>query len=174
MFPLPPNPGWEGLHPLVIHFPISLLLVAPAFIIIGMIFRRHARGFFMAGFILVLLGTVSAFVAVQSGKAAGELAERTPEISAVLERHEDLAETTVTVFSVLALYYALLLFGPSLLKKELSRKFYAAAYIVFLLSYAAGSAVLVNTAHNGGRLVHEYGVHSMMGDSQPDAGSDKN
>ncbi len=173
MLPLPPNPGWEGLHPLVIHFPIALLLVAPAFVIIGMIFNRHARGFFLSGFFLVLLGTASAFVAVQTGKAAGELAERTPEISAVLERHEDLAETSVTVFSVLTIWYALLLFGPALLKKELPRKFYAAAYVIFLFIYAAGSAVLVNTAHNGGRLVHEYGVHSMMGDAQPDAGSHK-
>lgn len=32
---LPPIPNWTGLHPLVIHFPIALLLVTPLFIIAG-------------------------------------------------------------------------------------------------------------------------------------------
>ena len=28
MIDLPPVPTWDGLHPLIIHFPIALLLVA--------------------------------------------------------------------------------------------------------------------------------------------------
>ena len=56
---LPPIPSWTELHPLVIHFPIALLLVAPLFIIIGMIVNpQKGRPFLIAALILMLLGTV--------------------------------------------------------------------------------------------------------------------
>jgi uncharacterized membrane protein len=163
MFTIPPNPGWEGFHPLVIHFPIALLLVAPLLVIAGLFLKNHARGLLLGGFILMVLGTISTYVAVPTGKAAGELAERTPEISVVLAHHEELAETTRAVFTVLTLLYVVMHFGPGLLKREFSRKVILITHLVFLLLYGAGALILANTAHNGARLVHEFGVHSMMG-----------
>ena len=35
---LPPIPSWDGLHPLVVHFPIALLLAAPVLLLAGMVF----------------------------------------------------------------------------------------------------------------------------------------
>ena len=35
MLQFPPFPLWDSLHPLIIHFPIALLLVCPLFILIG-------------------------------------------------------------------------------------------------------------------------------------------
>ena len=35
MLQFPPFPTWDSLHPLIIHFPIALLLVCPLFILIG-------------------------------------------------------------------------------------------------------------------------------------------
>ena len=35
MIEFPPIPSWDGLHPLIIHFPIVLLLVAPVLVLIG-------------------------------------------------------------------------------------------------------------------------------------------
>ncbi len=32
----PPFPSWDGLHPLIVHFPIALLLVAPLFVVLGL------------------------------------------------------------------------------------------------------------------------------------------
>jgi hypothetical protein len=34
--------------------------------------------------------------------------------------------------------------------------------LAFLVLYSAGALLLVNTAHNGGRLVHEFGVRAMV------------
>src|SRR5579863_9102804 len=92
---LPPIPNWSEIHPLIIHFPIVLLLVAPLFVLAAMVMNpQKARPFLIAALTLMVLGTVSAFVAVGSGEAAAAVADRTAAVSAVLESHEELAHTT--------------------------------------------------------------------------------
>ena len=163
---LPPIPSWTELHPLVIHFPIALLLVAPLFIIVGMIGNpQKGRPFLIAALVLMLLGTAGTFLAIATGEAAGEVAQRTPAMSTVLERHEDLAETTRIVFSVLTLIFAAILFLPRLLKHEAAGAVARILPLAFLLLYGAGTVILVNTAHNGGRLVHELGIHAGISQS---------
>ncbi len=162
MIEFPPIPSWDALHPLIIHFPIGLLLVAPVLIVLGLFMKKSGRSFAMAALVVMALGTASTFIAVSTGEAAGELAERTPAVSKVLEHHEELAETTRVIFSILTVVFAVILFGPRLLRKELDRVPSAVLTLVFLLLYLAGSVVLTNTAHNGGLLVHEYGVHALV------------
>ena len=159
---LPPIPTWDGLHPLIIHFPIVLLLVAPLFVILGAIMPKSSRAMYLAALLLMVLGTLAAFVSYQTGEAAGKLAERTPEISAAIERHEELAETTRLLFSILTVIFAAMLYVPKLFKFEFGRKAQALAAIVFLFFYASGALVLVNTAHQGGMLVHQYGVRALV------------
>lgn len=158
---LPPIPSWTELHPLVVHFPIALLLVAPLFIAAGILMNpSKGHPFLIAALALMLLGTAGTFLAVATGEAAGEVAQRTAAVNTVLQRHEDLAETTRIVFSVLTLIFAALLFLPRLLKREATIVSARILPLAFLLFYSAGAVILVNTAHNGGRLVHELGVHS--------------
>lgn len=158
---LPPIPNWTELHPLVIHFPIALLLVAPLFIVGGILVNPlKGRPFLIAALVLMVLGTAGTFLAVATGEAAGEVAQRTAAVSAVLGRHEDLAETTRIVFSVLTLIFAALLFLPRLFTREATGASSRILPLAFLLFYCAGAIVLVNTAHNGGRLVHELGIHA--------------
>src|SRR5512142_2113369 len=95
MFQLPPLPSFDALHPLIIHFPVVLLLVAPLFVLMGALLPpRKARPVLAAALLLMLLGAVTVFFAIVTGEAAGNLADRTPQINAVLERHEHLAEQT--------------------------------------------------------------------------------
>lgn len=160
---LPPIPSWTELHPLVVHFPIALLLVAPLFIVCGIIANApKGRPFLVAAFVLMLLGTGGIFLAVATGEAAGEVAHRTASVSAVLERHEDLAEATRMVFSVLTVVFASLLFLPRVFKLEATSASARILPLAFLLLYAAGAVLLVNTAYHGGRLVHELGIHTGM------------
>ena len=158
----PQIPSWDALHPLIIHFPIALLLVAPLLVVLGILFRNQGRGLLIAALIIMLLGTIGIYMAVATGEAAGELAERTPGVAAVLERHEELAQTARAIFTALTIVFAAILFTPAFFKKALSRKSTAAISLAFLLFYAAGAIVLANVAHQGGRLVHEYGVRAMM------------
>lgn len=163
MFQLPPIPALDGLHPLVIHFPIALLFVAPLFILIGAVLQpRQARPLFYSALVLMVLGTASIFVAIESGEAAAKLADRTPEINRIIEHHEDLAETTRNAFSILTVVFAAVLFVPMAFKKELSRIASTVIPLAFLCFYVAGMAMVANTADQGGRLVHQYGVHAMI------------
>ncbi len=43
MFPPLPT-DWSGFHPLVIHFPIALLLVAPVLVVVAMVARNNSVG----------------------------------------------------------------------------------------------------------------------------------
>ena len=166
MLELPPMPAWDGLHPLVIHMPIGLLLVVPIFILIGALLpSSKGRPFLLGSLILMTLGTVSAYVAIETGEAAGKLVERTPEISAVLQRHEALGERTLLIFSTLTVMFAAILFLPSALRRNPTRTYSLLAPLVFLGFYLAGTIVLVNTGHNGGRLVHEFGVQAIVAPS---------
>ncbi len=163
MISLPPIPTWDGLHPLIIHFPIVLLLTAPIFILVAMFMPvRPGRHIYSAGFLLLLVGTISAFVSYETGEAAGKLAERTPEINAAIEQHESLAETTRLLFSVLTVLLGAFLAIPKLFKIEPTRAIIVSVSAVFLLFYASATVVLVNTAHQGGMLVHQHGVHALV------------
>ena len=184
----PPLPPWDGIHPLIVHFPIALLLVSPLFVLLGFL-PKVGRGFALAGLVLMVLGTIGAYVAVESGEAGAELVTRTPEVAPVLQQHRELADTVRVLFTVLTAVWAVLLFGPALLK---NKKLPAAAptpasasppkirnassnastpstapaaaptvaKIAFLVAYLLCAIVLANVGHLGGRLVHQYGVQA--------------
>jgi uncharacterized membrane protein len=159
MFTIPPLPTWNALHPLIVHFPIALLLVAPLFIVAGIALPRNkAKHAILAGFVLVLLGTGSLIFAVETGEATADQVNKTPQIQSVLHDHEELAETTEAIFGAVTVLFAALLFVPRFFRKEVTIRTFRMALSVLLLVYIAGILSLVNTAHAGGRLVHEFGV----------------
>jgi len=170
MLQFPAIPSWDGLHPLIIHFPIALLLIAPIFIVVGAVLTpAKGRSYLIAAMVLLLVGTVAIFVAVETGEAAGKLAERAPGMEQVLETHESLAERTQAVFSVLSVIFLALLAVPWLLQRADTRLTTTILPLAFLVLYSAGALLLVNTAHNGGRLVHEFGVRAMVTSASADA-----
>ena len=166
---LPPWPGWDGLHPLVIHFPIALLMIAPVFVLLALAVRSHSIEFARGALLLLALGTVATYVAISTGKAAGELAEHTDAINAVIGHHEEMAETTVTTFTVLTLLYAVFVLGPGPLRRLRTPAAALVTNAVFLVVLAGASLLVVNTAHQGGRLVHQLGVHAIMPPAPPTA-----
>ncbi len=163
MFQFPPVPSFDGLHPLIIHFPIALLFIAPVFIVIGAVLApRRGRSLLYSALLLMVLGTASIFFAVETGEAAGKLADRTPEINALLEHHENLAETTRLMFSILTVLFAVILLAPLVRRREPGRLASTVLPLVFVVVYGAGMVLLANTADHGGRLVHQLGVHAMV------------
>lgn len=171
MIHFPPIPSWDALHPLVIHFPIALLLVVPFLILVGALRPpEKGRTILYVALALMIAGTLGTFLAVASGEAAGRIAERTPQIDAVLERHEELAEATRIALSVLTVVFAAILLIPVILKKTSNRLVSTVLPLAFLVLYGGGILLLTNTAHNGGRLVHEFGVRAAVKPSPVPAG----
>ena len=163
MITLPPIPSWEGLHPLIIHFPIVLLLISPFLILIGALLpREKGRALLYTALGLMVVGTLSTFLAAATGEAAAKLAERTPQINAVLEQHEELADLTRGVFLFLTVIFAAIILAPKAFHKLSGRLVETALPLIFLVLYGVGAVLLTNTAHNGGRLVHEFGIRAMM------------
>jgi uncharacterized membrane protein len=166
MIDLPQIPSWNALHPLIVHFPIALLFVAPLFVILGIVVGPlKGRAFLVSALILMALGTASIFVALETGEGASELVRSTSAGREVLRQHQDLAETTQVLFTLLTVVLAVLLCAPRLLRRQLGLQVTVALLAVFLLLYITGVLFLVKTAHRGARLVHEFGVKAPVASS---------
>lgn len=150
--------NWSSAHPMIVHFPIALLLAAPLFILIGAILAPpKGRPFLISALILLGLGTAGLFFAVPTGEAAAGFAARNDAVSATLQRHKSLAFETRGVFVLL-----LALYGAVLLPRAVLRRGRLSATVLplaFLLFYCTGAALLLETAQHGNALVHTFGVH---------------
>lgn len=158
----PPLPSWESAHPIVVHFPIGLLLVAPLLVILGLILRPHERGLFIAALSLMVVGTLASWIAVETGEATAGLGVVPDEGAPILERHAQLAENARSAFTVLTLAFGALVLVPMIWKKDLEHRLTIGLAVGFLLFYGAACLLLVNASHAGGRLVHEFGTTAWM------------
>ncbi|HUY95995.1 MAG TPA: DUF2231 domain-containing protein [Terracidiphilus sp.] len=160
---IPSMPSWESLHPLVIHFPIVLLLLSPMFVLVSALLSPlRSRPYMIVGLVLLTAGTASLWLAAETGEAAAEIADRTQEINAVILAHEHLASQTRLIFSALTLVLGGIFVLPHFLRRPVTRVHSTILPLVFVAIYSLGAVALVNTAHEGGRLVHQFGVHAMM------------
>ncbi len=150
------SPVWNGLHLLIVHFPIILLLAAPFLVIVSIgLPAAKRRPFLGSALTLMVLGTAMTFVAVTTGEAAMKVVGSAPAIKVALEEHQSLAETTRELFIMLTLGFAALLFAPRLLGRELESRINTALLAIYLVFYATGALFLVHTALQGGQLVRE-------------------
>jgi uncharacterized membrane protein len=163
MLQFPPLPTWDSLHVLIIHFPIALLLLSPLFVLISAVpAPPRGRPYMIGAIVILFLGTLSLFIAGSTGHAAAELAERGGAVDAVLEAHEDLASETQIVFAGLSAILLGMYMIPKVLRCPENRLFATFLPLAFLALYSGGILFLLNTAHAGGRLVHEFGVHALV------------
>ena len=150
----------ELWHPLVVHFPIALLLVGTLFRAGGALPAARGRlSFFRpAGRMLLALGTAGAWVAVYTGSLADSIVVRSLCDPTVLETHEHLAYRTAYLFvgyvaADLALFGARRwLAASSHRRTKLLRRALLAAVLGLTL---AGSATLMYVGHLGSKLVYQ-------------------
>jgi len=162
VFSLPDLPDFHALHPLVIHFPIALLLVAPVFIVLAALWFRHQTAFAISALLLMLMGTAGAWISAATGNAAEGVVTKTDEIRPVLEQHQRLGLMTRNLFTLLTLIYGVALAAPALFKWSVPNKLSLAWQAAFLAAYLAAALILANAGHLGGRLVHEFEVLALF------------
>ena len=140
----------ESVHPLVVHFPIALLLTTLFLDGLGLVFKRpglHRIALWNLG-----LGAFGAAVAVRTGLEAAEIAKHNLEIHQVMELHRKLGIATLSL--------ATLVFGWRLLARD---RLTTRARALTLLIMLAMAGTLSFGAHLGGRLVYEFGVGGVYG-----------
>jgi uncharacterized membrane protein len=172
MFPLelPPQPPWEGLHPLVIHFPIALLFVTPVFVLLAGVLGKYGRWFGLTALILLVMGTVGGYVAVSTGDAAFDVLEEIDDDGwEVVEQHQDAAKKVQSLFVGLTVLYAVILALPLVIWKLNAWFYWFIANLVFLALLMVVNIQLANAAHLGGRLVHQYGARAVLIEPVEDA-----
>lgn len=142
----------ESVHPLVVHFPIALLMTALFLDGVALVFKRpglHRVALWNFG-----LGTLGAAVAVLTGLQAARIAKHSFEIHQVMELHRKLGIATLIL--------GVLVVGWRLFKRD---HLTARGRFLTLLAMLAMAGTLAFGAHLGGRLVYEFGVGGVYGKS---------
>ena len=133
------------LHPLIVHFPIMLLMLAAVIQIIGLAVFKREFGWLVVG--LALAGVVSAWLS--SNIFHPHTIGLSPAAQQILIEHEQYADITFWLGFV-----GLVLKAASMLLLKMKWWVEAAATIVLV-----GAAVAVALAgHHGAELVHKFGI----------------
>lgn len=144
----------EHIHPMIVHFPIVMLVVVAASDVLLM-----ARGGDLAGAVALsrislsalVVAAVTAVLAYVFGDMALDAAVSKGFPEAALETHEGLGTTTMLIIVVLAL----LRLGAFWRKIDLG----GGRGWVLTLASVAGMVVMLLAAYHGGQLVYQLGVN---------------
>ncbi len=139
----------EIWHPLSVHFPIVLVLVALVFKGLGI--RNSNNSWNTAGSLLLYLATVSAWIAIYTGDLADGIVSRKICDPTVLKDHENAAY----ILGWLVLSASII--DVLLLTVLLRVRQFVFKSIVFLL-LLVGSGYVIYTGHSGASLVYQQGA----------------
>ncbi len=161
MVQLPMIPDWDGIHPLLVHWPLTLFFLAPVFALIAALTKAtFRRTFLLSSLAAMLLGTISIYVAFDAGESAA-INNPVSEASAVMEHHHELAGLARSSLTGATLFFSLTLL--LCLSFHLSlRELTAVLPLGSAIFYGFGLFWLVHTAYLGERLVHEFGIGGIV------------
>lgn len=145
------NPLPDPLHPAIVHFPIVFILLGTVVAVAAIFWRRYQLPL-LAG-LLLGLGAVGAWVAVETGESDGGLVENiSPQGESLLDSHENWARRTLIVAAVAAAAA-----GVSVGLFWYPRAARGVGVVAAAIALAASYAVY-QTGHRGGALVYKHGA----------------
>tara|TARA_R100000935_G_C2763030_1_gene134442 strand:- start:86 stop:574 length:489 start_codon:yes stop_codon:yes gene_type:complete len=136
----------EVWHPLFVHFPIALLLVATLFKIAGL----WAKGKFLdlPASILLVLGTIGGWLAIYTGDLADGIVSRNLCDPTALKDHENNAYIMIWLFTAALLVDLVFQSGFLKIKTSIARG-------VLIILMIIGSGYLAYVGHTGATLVYQ-------------------
>ncbi len=133
------------LHPMLVHFPVALVVFAGILAVVAWIWNKPRLH--QIARVNLIIGTLCAILTMISGLAAeGDVFTIDPQHD-VLERHELLAMISLVLLVVLSVW-------AIWKRKDWALKVPTIFTIVLLIAHLA----VVGTAFYGGKLVYNYGV----------------
>jgi uncharacterized membrane protein len=135
----------DHLHPMIVHFPIALIMVGFGAEVIALFFRKE-KCLSKTGFYLMILGSLAAI----AGWASGHLFTEEPtqgEILKVFSQHETGAFITMILIVAGTLFRVWLLLAK---KEETGLKWIAFGF--YLLAFSA----VIYTGYMGGTMVYNF------------------
>lgn len=136
----------ERIHPMLVHFPIALLITSVFLDFLRLVTKRD--NFERSAFHLLFLGALSCIPALIFGHIAADVASDRPRIADTIETHEALGFITALSFIILLIARYIFVKNDSFSK---IRPYYLIAAVI-------GIGLLLTTAYYGGQLVYDYGA----------------
>ncbi len=144
-------PGWApNIHPVLVHFPIALLVTAAVLDLAGWLLRRNRR-LRDAATLLYIIGTVGAVAAYVSGRDASQAVWLPGMAHALVKDHWDWAFRAVWFFGIVTVLRLFLL-------RSSTRHPAPAMVAAFALAGLVGIWLVRETGDRGGQLVYQYRV----------------
>jgi uncharacterized membrane protein len=142
------------IHPMLVHFPIALLISGVTLDIISLLRKNDLAGRQCLPSIslsALLLGTLSAIVAAIFGDLAMDTAISLGFSGGPIKTHETVALITIAIFSITGLLRIL----------TALRRYPLQGYIgwISVTPGVIGVILLITTAYYGGELVYHFGVN---------------
>jgi uncharacterized membrane protein len=131
------------LHPMLVHFPIALLIVAGGLYVFAWAKPRHAYA--ESAPLIHLLGLIGLGLAMLSGNQAADGMSEDPILQEILEQHELLSYLLLWFYGMFYLWYYL--------RKAKWQKTERLLYAILYLLALAG---VVYTSYLGGQMAHEW------------------
>ena len=143
LFAYPGAQHLQNIHPLVVHFPIALLLAATLLYWIGFLARRESWQW--SGLSTLVLGVLGAAVAVITGLYAAPGVMLAPSVkAALLANHKRIMIAVLVLSAILALW--------AIAARPMPMRGRGA----FLAMLVLVAALIAKGADYGGRMVYDY------------------
>jgi len=137
-----------NIHPVIVHFPIALLIVSFLFYVLGNIFKK-SESFFNIGKWMLLIGTAGALGAVATGLLAGNIVEHDEVTHQIMILHQNFGFLVLGLSFLLSLWTSIPKFAFPL--KEKGMWFFMTIFAFLIL-------ILSQQADLGGQMVYTHGT----------------
>ncbi len=138
----------ETIHPMIVHFPIALLLTATLISFLAVLFKKKREELKIVLYWIMILGAISVLAALFSGlyeDARGVVHDDT--IHKIMEVHKRLGFIITSAFVLITLWFVIR--KRTIQYREL---------LIITLFLIATSSVLIYSAYLGGKMVYEEGT----------------